>query len=317
VNAISASQELAITSTQHSAFTSIQLGALNYISPIVLDLKGSGIDTLSVDHGVQFDITGTGVSQKTGWVAEGEGLLVLDPNNAPLTSGTQLFGQGMTLENGQKAVNGYQALSALDTNGDGVINSSDAAFSELKVWVDTGNVNGTATGVLESLDQLGIAQLNLNAQSSTQMNNGNIVGLVSSYQTTSGATGTMADVWFATQVAGTTSSSSSVITNSGTALTASALSANVSTLAGAISSFSAISSGTSTASSLSSPSASTSTSSSLSSQVATASIALTQFTVTAASTSVNSAVSVNSLNSSSLSTNSTSQTPLVVPTTKK
>jgi hypothetical protein len=114
-------------------------------------------------------------------------------------------------------------LAELDTNGDSVINAQDTQFNELKVWVDTGNSNGSATGVLESLDQLGITQLNLNAKASTQTNNGNLVSLISSYQTTSGMTGTMADVWFATQ---TTPGLSSTVSTTHANLSVGALSQN-------------------------------------------------------------------------------------------
>jgi hypothetical protein len=45
---------------------------------------------------------------------------------------------------------------------------------------------------------LGITQLDLKAQTSTEVNNGNLIGLTSSYTTSDGATHGMADVWFAT-----------------------------------------------------------------------------------------------------------------------
>jgi len=186
---------------------------------------------------VTFDLLDNGKLLNTGWVAQGEGLLMLDNNNlGSLESGAQLFGEGTTLANGQKAVNGYQALSELDTNLAGVINAPDTQFGNLKVWVDTGNSNGTATGVIESLAQLGITQLNLNAQTSSQVNNGNLVGLVSSFNTASGSTRTMADVWFATQQANS-GTRSSVITTTPTSLASGSLSNNVSGLANAISGF--------------------------------------------------------------------------------
>jgi hypothetical protein len=222
LNAIST--QTAVSATQFAALATASKAT--YVTPLVLDLTGNGISTTSVNNGVTFDIAGNGQNVKTGWISEGQGLLVLDPNNASLTSGTQLFGQGTTLANGAKAVDGFQALAALDTNSDGVINSSDAAFNDLKVWVDTSNANGTATGSLESLSQLGITQLNLNAQASTQTNNGNLVGLVSSFNTASGSTGTLADVWFATQSA-----------PAGAASTVNTLTNNVSGLVNTMSSF--------------------------------------------------------------------------------
>ena len=243
INGLTSYQVSSFTSSQGDAFTSPQttaLGTYNFgnlsISPIVLDLTGKGIQTTSINNGVNFDLLADGKPVHTGWIAEGEGLLVLDSNNnGILDTGAELFGQGTTLANGQKAVDGYQALASLDTNSDGVINAQDAQFNELKVWVDSGNSNGNATGVLESLSQLGITQLNLNAQTSTQTNNGNIVGLISSYQTASGTTGTMADVWFAAQ--NTPGLASTVVTTQTGSSSATVSNNQVSGLANAISNF--------------------------------------------------------------------------------
>ena len=235
VSSFTSSQGDAITSSQTAALGTYNIGHLS-ISPIVLDLTGKGIQTTSINNGVNFDLLADGKPVHTGWVEQGQGLLVLDSNNnGVLDTGAELFGQGTTLANGQKATDGYQALASLDTNSDGVINAQDTQFNELKVWVDTGNSNGTATGVLESLSQLGITQLNLNAQTSTQTNNGNIVGLISSYQTASGTTGTMADVWFAAQ---TTPGLASTVVTTQTSVSSGTVSNNkVSSLTNAISNY--------------------------------------------------------------------------------
>jgi hypothetical protein len=226
---------MAITNAQFAVATA-DIGVLGY-SPIVLDLTGKGISAVGMENGVNFDLLNNGQTEKTGWIAEGEGLLMLESNNnTTLENGGQLFGQGTTLANGQKAVDGYQALSALDSNKDGVIDAQDSAYNQLGVWVDTGNQNGTATGQFELLSQLGITQLDLNAQSSTQVDNGNLLGLVSSFKTASGATGEMADVWFTAQV--NPGASSTVITSpKSSSLNSGVLGANVSGLANAISSF--------------------------------------------------------------------------------
>jgi len=51
------------------------------------------------------------------------------------------------------------------------------------------------------LASLGITQLDLKAQTSTEVNSGNAIGLTSGYTTSDGATHGMADVWFATSQA--------------------------------------------------------------------------------------------------------------------
>ena len=57
----------AMTMTQYNAFededwgvmSTAQFAALQSVTPIVLDLSGTGIHTTSAAHGVQFDLTGT------------------------------------------------------------------------------------------------------------------------------------------------------------------------------------------------------------------------------------------------------------------
>ena len=200
IEVLSTTQIMALTSTQVGAFTTVQISHLTmFSSPLVLDLSGNGITTQSVSAGTQFDLNATGQAVNTGWVSgSGEGLLVYDPTNGPITSGSQLFGTATILPNGQKAANGFAALAALDTNGDGAITSADAGWSNLKVWVDANSNGTTQTGELHTLDSLGIVQLNLSYTSDPSMNNGNLVGMISSFVTSNGQTHEMADVWFQT-----------------------------------------------------------------------------------------------------------------------
>ena len=200
ISSLTTSPTMALTTAQVQFLTTTQVSVLpNFTTPLVLDLSGNGITTQSISAGAQFDLKGTGQAVNTGWVSgSGEGLLVYDPNNAPITSGSQLFGSATVLPNGQKAANGFAALSAMDTNGDGVITSADAGWSNLKVWVGE-SANGVVQGgQLRSLDSLGIVQLNLAATTTATMNNGNLIGMVSSFVTSNGQTHQMADVWFQT-----------------------------------------------------------------------------------------------------------------------
>jgi hypothetical protein len=166
----------------------------------VLDLNGDGIQTLNRSSGVQFDLAASGQKLQTGWVSPGDGLLVLDRNhNGVIDSGAELFGTSTVLPDGSKAANGYAALKAMDSNGDGVISNKDAGWADLKIWRD-GNSDGVSqSGELVSLDSLGITKLNLAATPTSVMDNGNWIGLVSSFETADGKTHAMADVWFATQ----------------------------------------------------------------------------------------------------------------------
>jgi hypothetical protein len=113
-----------------------------------------------------------------------------------INDGGELFGYGTTLANGSKAGTGYAALTELDTNGDGVVDAKDSAYADLRVWVD-GNADGVSqSDELKSLDSLGITKLNLDVTKDVSLNNGNFVGLTSTYETADGASHTAADVWF-------------------------------------------------------------------------------------------------------------------------
>jgi len=79
---------------------------------------------------------------------------------------------------------------------DGLLDANDQAFGELKIWKDANGNGKTEAGDLISLKDQGINSLSLNATASTEVNNGNIIGLMGSYTTTDGKTHTMGDVWF-------------------------------------------------------------------------------------------------------------------------
>ena len=129
------------------------------VSPLVIDLDGDGIETTSVANGVYFDHDGNGFSEKSAWAGKDDGLLVRDLNgNGQIDDGSELFGDNTILSNGEKAANGFEALKDLDSNNDGVFNSSDTAWSEVKVWKD-GNGNGIVDdGELLTLEQANVGR---------------------------------------------------------------------------------------------------------------------------------------------------------------
>jgi hypothetical protein len=197
---ISAFTTCALTATQIAALTAPQ--TLVYATPIVLDLNGDGIHTLAMDAGVTFDLLANGQAVQTGWVSPQDGLLVRDVNHdGTINDGGELFGSSTLLADGQRALDGYQALGALDSNQDGVINVADASFAELGVWVDSDSDGISETGEIRSLASLGITQLDLHTSAGAATDNGNLLGLTSTYQTADGATHDAADVWFRIQQA--------------------------------------------------------------------------------------------------------------------
>lgn len=161
-------------------------------------MDGDGVETVSAANGVYFDHDGNGFAERTGWVGQDDGLLVRDlNNNGQIDNGSELFGNNTVLSNGKKAANGFEALKDLDSNSDGIFNSSDTAWNEVKVWKDS-NPNGLVdNGELITLEQANIKNINLNDQNSTIVDeNDNAHKQTGSFTNTSETIGSINDVWF-------------------------------------------------------------------------------------------------------------------------
>jgi hypothetical protein len=188
---------------QAGAFSADQLAALSdeqraalLTSPLILDLDGNGVRTLALEAGVRFDLHADGNQVATGWVGRGDGLLALDRNHdGTINDGGELFGTS-TASAGGKARDGFAALADIDANGDGVVDRQDAQFGDLRVWVDANADGVSQSGELRTLDALGIASMSVGATGTSELDNGNWIGLRSSYTTTDGGVHQVADVWF-------------------------------------------------------------------------------------------------------------------------
>ncbi|MBK9443391.1 MAG: EF-hand domain-containing protein [Comamonadaceae bacterium] len=166
----------------------------------MLDLNDDGVKTQSIFSGVKFDIYANGQDVNTGWVSNGDGLLVLDRNqDGVINDGSELFGSSTSLATGSKATDGYAALREFDINQDGLISQDDAIYNELRVWVDSNSDGVSTAGEVNTLASLQITKIDLQTNLSSDYDNGNLVGLTSSYQTADGVNHAAADVWFATE----------------------------------------------------------------------------------------------------------------------
>ena len=202
---------LAFSTDALQAMDGAQLDALLLASPIVLDLDGNGIQTVAAAQGVSFDLNATGHASQVGWVGAGDGLLVRDRNgNGSIDNGSELYGVATQTATG-RAGNGYAAMASEDSNHDGKLNAKDAHFSELEVWVDANHDGKSAADELRGLIDMGIAEIDLNYTKTSTVQNGNVVGMVSSYTTTDGQQHQVADVWFGKQASGTPPSASELL----------------------------------------------------------------------------------------------------------
>lgn len=143
--------------------------ALNGGSPIILDLDGQGFRLSGPDDPVYFDLYNDGSPIWTAWTAQGSGtsFLTLDLNgNGNIDNAGELFGNHTRLMDGSFASNGYDALAQYDeliNGGDanGVIDSRDIVFSDLRVWTDRNHDGRADAGELRTLTDAGITEMGL------------------------------------------------------------------------------------------------------------------------------------------------------------
>lgn len=135
----------------------------DFCSPLVLDLNGNGNSSTRLNESsVYFDMDGDGFKERTAWVENGDGLLVLDKNsNGIIDNGSELFGNFTALADGNSADDGFSALLQHDENRDGKIDQNDAIYNQLNVWVDENQDGITDTGELKGLAEAGVASVNL------------------------------------------------------------------------------------------------------------------------------------------------------------
>lgn len=133
-------------------------------SPIlhaVFDLGGDGVAIKPLGKPwILFDHVGNGVKIGTMWLGENDALLALDINgNGIVDNGAELVGNRLKAVNSITSENSFSALSSLDANHDGVIDSKDSSYSKLMLWQD---INGDALcdpSEMHTLERIGIVSI--------------------------------------------------------------------------------------------------------------------------------------------------------------
>jgi tetratricopeptide (TPR) repeat protein len=127
------------------------------VTPLAIPLR-TGLTARDLEDAtarVAFDADGTGLGKHWTWITPQAGWLVFDPKRtARVTSGLQLFGN---VSFWLFWDNGYEALSALDDNGDGQLTGKE--LEGLAIWQDV-NGNGICDpGEVRPLSDYGIVAL--------------------------------------------------------------------------------------------------------------------------------------------------------------
>jgi hypothetical protein len=121
--------------------------------PLVLDLDGDGVELIPLAASTtNFDFDGDGFKERTGWVKPDDGFLFIDANgNGKVDGLSELFGN--------QTIDGFTALAVHDANSDGVINSSDAKWWNLRVWRDLNSDGISTTNEVQTMAQEDVAYL--------------------------------------------------------------------------------------------------------------------------------------------------------------
>jgi hypothetical protein len=143
--------------------------------PIIIDTSGKGFELTSAANGVTFDMSGTASPIQTSWTAPGveNAFLCLPDSNGACDDGQDLFGN-FTPQPPSPRPNGFAALAVYDLppnggNGDGVIDSHDAIFSRLRLWIDRNHDGISQPDEIYTLPALGVYSLSLNYKESRKI----------------------------------------------------------------------------------------------------------------------------------------------------
>ncbi len=144
----------AVTGEWKRRVLTMTVHVVDEMSPIILDLNGDGVQTVSLDESrATFDLMNTGYAVRSSWVSPEDGFLAIDStDNGIIDNRNELFGGAVGA--------GFAKLATFDTNGDGVVDARDASFSELLIWQDRSGNHATDAGELVSVASTDIRVLN-------------------------------------------------------------------------------------------------------------------------------------------------------------
>lgn len=135
-------------------------------------MNGNGLELISShDSGVRLDIDHDGFAEQVGWVGAGDAILAADFNLDGRVQTNEFTFSAFAPEGGTD----LEGLRKFDENGDGILDESDAIFSQLVLWQDL-NQNGVSEeNEVTTAAAAGLESITLFGDTSGEVLNGNIV----------------------------------------------------------------------------------------------------------------------------------------------
>jgi hypothetical protein len=145
-------------------------------SPMVLDLDGRGLRMTDAANGVSFDLAGNGAPVNLGWTEprSRKAWLVLDRDgNGRIDSGKELFGI-LPVQQDCKDANAFQLLDQYDKpenggNADGMIDSHDAIYLQLRLWIDANHDGISQSDELFTLPEMNVTSISLDYKPASKL----------------------------------------------------------------------------------------------------------------------------------------------------
>ncbi|MCB2173783.1 hypothetical protein KQH41_00805, partial [bacterium] len=160
-------------------------------NPVVLDLDGDGVELLATGDQPMFDWCTGGLLEQSGWVGPDDGFLVFDHNgDRQVTRADEISLVGYDPE----ATTDLQGLRAFDSNENGLFDAQDEQWTSFGIWQDKNSNGSTDSDEFRSLDEHGIAAIDLHSDETYRELAGNHVYGTTICHLTDGSTLTVADV---------------------------------------------------------------------------------------------------------------------------